>query len=290
MSRSLGCRWALPGLLFSLWLVAPAAAQTPDLHDPAGLFRPDTLQDLQARVLGLRQKYDVAVAVETVATYPADKAPKPRKGWLGWLDRFGKRVPSDAFFSQWAEERAKARPGTDLFLFFCREPLRVRVVQAGDKPPLLGGREVEGLRTSLQNSLRHGRPDAGLESAIEFVVGRAESRLRPQRAFGFEGSGPGLILVGLLGVWLLLVLTRPRKDARHDELLYGGARTGLLGAATGAQAGEWLYRLLLRPRPEPQPTTDAPAPAQPAQAEPANPWNQLQAPPLHDSTEDALHV
>jgi hypothetical protein len=220
----------------------PLRADPPAVQDNAGLFRPETRRRAEEEIPDLWRRYGLEVRVETAATYPANRA-RPQSN--------SRDHPPATFFTEWAQERARAAGDRGVFLFICKEPLRVRVVVGPDVPEdLFSDRDGSQLQKSLEKSLD--RKAKNYDAALLAALRQIESLVNTNITGRFNWPVTLTIIGAILVAWLVLGVVRAMLGLGTVAEAGGppGLTAGLLGGMFGSTAGLWLYRRLGR-RPGP---------------------------------------
>lgn len=222
-------------LLLGAVFAAPAwVPEPPATHvtDRAGVLSPDTETSLEHRLADYEARSGHQVVV--------------------WIDRTTGDVPIEEFaaktFEAWGIGRAGLDDGLAIFAMTEDRALRIEV-----------GYELESrvtdmvaskvIRTTMIPLIQRGEWDAAIEDGVEALVDTIEGRAgaRIGRQDGRPGPGPGeepelsplakLVGVVLLGLFVVLLITHPRRALMLLVLLGRGAAGGGPSAGGGGFRG-----------------------------------------------------
>jgi TPM domain len=224
--------------------------------DNAHIFSPTAVSNAQQVIDQIRARHQKDLNIETIASVPADQQDA--------LAAQGK----DAFFEQWARQRAKAMGTDGVYVLICMDPRHLQV-EVGNRTQTreftLSDREA--LRNQLTAHFKAGEFDAGLTDAASFVSDRmdANTRLSGVTGNGTTGIGQGVPLNGggghggwicLGAIVLFLVVIFMRRNTGYGgygpgnyppgQMGWGGGGGGgfgrsLLGGILGGALGSWGY-------------------------------------------------
>jgi uncharacterized protein len=257
-----------------LLAVAPAfAALTAEVHDAAGMFKPETVKEANAVVRAIKHDHGQDLLVETYTGIPADRKSEYEKV----KDDKEKRKH---FFAEWARARFKAAEVNGVYILITKDPgyLQIEVgnITAGKAFTMKNRDHLEELMLKEFKAKEH---DKGLLDGVEYVrkamddnlKGTKAERPAPEAAPPTDVPGPttglpslfshggwlGPLCIGLAviaGLWVLFAIIRGVMGARrpygpagdggpgYGGPAYGGGfLSGMLGGLFGGVAGGWLY-------------------------------------------------
>jgi len=245
--------------------LAAVASHAGTIVDNAHIFSSSAVAQAQQVIDQIRSRHQKDLNVETIAAVPADQQAA--------LEAQGK----NAFFEQWARERAKAMGTNGVYVLICMEPRHLQV-EVGDRTETreFTAADRDALRTQLVSQFKDQQYDAGLTDAANFVLERMDANTRqssvPNPGTGFGQSAPiygggsgagggthfgGWICMGVAVLFLVLMFLRRGGGSGGYGPNYpmnpggqmgwggggggGGFGRGLLGGILGGALGSWGY-------------------------------------------------
>jgi hypothetical protein len=280
----------------ALVLLALPAARA-QVQDHAGLFKPETVARANKEIEQITERYGKGLVIVT-----ADKVPDHRTDGVNLNDAGQRR----AVFAAWARgeaERARlVREGREVpfegvCAILCQQPPYVEVlvypdetksyfsdfhadylfkVLAKAQPNTLG----QPFFREAYNRTRGPRPDAALLEAVDYVRRKYEYNRPVDYTNWYWGMSA---VLAILGAWLVVSIVRAKLRRAREAgaglcgLDESGTSVAVLGGATGAVTGLWLFDVLFRRRPaEPAPATTEAAAAEQPDGEGPPPWGQAE--------------
>lgn len=249
---------AFCGMLSFAAVASPAGT----IVDNAHIF--SAVTQAQQVIDQIRIRHSKDLSVETIASVPADQR--------GALEAQGK----DAFFEQWAHERAKAMGTNGVYVLICMEPRHLQV-EVGNRTAT---REFtiadrEALRVRLVAQFKAQQYDAGLTDAANLVLERMDANTRQSSGSTNQGTGigqsaptytggstggggvhfGGWICMGIAVLFLVMIFLRRGSGSGPNYPMNpggqmgwgggggggGGFGRGLLGGLLGGALGSWGY-------------------------------------------------
>ena len=175
-------RWIWLSLLgfCGMLSAAGAGASAGTITDDAHIFSSSAVAQVQQIIDQIRIRHSKDLNVETIASVPADQR--------GALEAQGK----DAFFEQWARERAKAMGTNGVYVLICMEPRHLQV-EVGNKTLTreFTRADREALRIRLISQFKAQQYDAGIIDAANFVLERMDANTRQAGLPANQGTGAG---------------------------------------------------------------------------------------------------
>jgi uncharacterized membrane protein YgcG len=162
----------LLGLLLTGFTGATRAADDASgVRDGAGFFTPAAVRQAATDIAALKERYQVDLLIDSVASVPADKVRNVKA--MTAAER-------TQFFTDWARERAQAAKVRGLIVLICKDPtyLRVEVGKQTQKQAFTL-KDRDKLGDLLLARFKAKAYDQGLLDAVNFVRGRVESHLPP---------------------------------------------------------------------------------------------------------------
>jgi hypothetical protein len=252
-----------------LLLAGPALAQSSlaEVRDTAGLFNPKTVKEVDAQLRELRDVYHRDILIETVKEVPKDVLSRMEK------DKHPARV-----FADWARSRAREYGVHGIYVLISndRRPTLKHaavVVWPESEEATLPRRYCEEIRRAFVDGHRHNSPNQALVNMVEMIRDRLRAGLSGETnaALPITWMTIGLILVGVLTVWVVALAVRGRLNARDAAADQGSGKhlPGVMGGMFGTVASHWIYdKALQHEGPgETPPVTPAGEPAPPVPAD-----------------------
>jgi hypothetical protein len=164
------CRGLLVAAVLVGWLglAGPAAAvYPPPVKDDAKLFSAEALEKANKKVRDIYANYKKDVVIETYTAVPE-----------------GKTVPEDpnkrgAFFTEWAQSRAKELGINGVYVLICKSPtiLRIRVDPDTTKKAFTN-KDVSALAKKLIEYLKEKKFDNALAAGLEVIETAYKANLK----------------------------------------------------------------------------------------------------------------
>ena len=252
------------GLVAFCGMLTLAAVRSPagTIIDGAHIFSSTAVAQAQQAIDQIRIRHQKDLNVETIASVPPDQQ--------GALEAQGK----NAFFEQWARERAKAMGTNGVYLLVCMEPRHLQV-EVGNRTETreFTAADRDALRTQLISQFKARQYDAGLTDAANFVLERMDANTSQSTVPANQGTGivqntpiyggggggtpfGGWICMGVVVLFIVVMFLRRGSGAGGYGPNYpmnpggqmgwgsgggGGFGRGLLGGLLGGALGSWGY-------------------------------------------------
>src|SRR5262249_35718562 len=135
---------------FSQWMAALAVSflstrvVRAQVEDTAGLFKPETVQEANARIERIHKQAGKQVAVFTVKEIPEERK-KGRNVEGAFADAEERRK----MFDEWARERMRERRIEGVHILICQNPRHIEITVSEDTEPLFGKWYRDHLRKRL---------------------------------------------------------------------------------------------------------------------------------------------
>ena len=206
--------WLLaPLMLLALCTSRASAAASSGVHDEAHFFSDDTVQQAEQIIRQIDQKHRRDVLVETVPSVPSDLQDR--------LQQQGTRP----FFQSWANQRAKQRGVSGIYILICRQPSHLEVaVGNATAQRLFTIADRDAVAKQLVSAFKERQYDQGLIAALQSIQQRMDENAgssrsavsspgpssgvpipRPPPRTGFGIGGLACVLIAVV---LLIVLIR----------------------------------------------------------------------------------
>jgi uncharacterized membrane protein YgcG len=229
--------------------LAAAASPAGTIVDNAHIFSPSAVDQAQHSIDQIRIRHQKDLNVETIASLPADQQDA--------LKAQGK----DAFFEQWARQRAKAMGTNGVYVLICMDPRHLQV-EVGNRTETreFTTADRDALRTQLVSQFKAQQYDAGLTDAANFVLDKMDANTRqssvpPNQGSGFGQSTPvygggsgagggipagGWICLGIAVLFIVMMFLRRSSGAGGygpNNPMNPGGQMGWGGGASGGGGG-----------------------------------------------------
>ena len=168
-------RWLLMGCLLFAGTTAfgAGAGAASEVHDNAHLFDAPTIEQVNADVLEIKQKFGKDLSIETFAEIPPDMG--------AGLESMGK----DKFFEHWLRREARQAGTNGVFILIVKNPGRVQIgVGNSTKDKAFTYADRDALRNVILAKFQAKQLDAGLIDGTMFVLQKMKENL------GDKGSAP----------------------------------------------------------------------------------------------------
>jgi uncharacterized protein len=245
-------RFVLIAAVLSLLMGSSAFAVTPRVKDDAGYFSEATIKKANEEVSVIEHEFHKDLLIETFKAVPAGK------------EELARGAQENAFFSQWARDRARDAGLNGIYVLITKSPKRVQVEIGNDTQKRAFPRHNrDELRDMLVTGFRTQQYDKSLLDAVQYVhrtlrqnlgalstipgADRAPVRHAPAVAQGANVSWIIWLIVGVGGIWLLFAILRgighaiggggPRYGGGPGPGYGGGPGPGYGGGGYGGGGG-----------------------------------------------------
>jgi hypothetical protein len=143
-------------------VIFPAAAWalTPEVHDEAGFFKPETVKKADEIIKAIKQDKKKDLLIETFKHVPAGKEKEATSS---------DHQEKDRFFSDWARERAREAKVNGIYVLICKDPPYIKVAVGNQTRKEFGDEQRDHLGKILVDRFKKKEYDEGLLEAVRYV-------------------------------------------------------------------------------------------------------------------------